>query len=140
MSDLVLMLLIAVPAILFAVTVALIVNCALKMKHYMKCTGVIAGFYEGTSPVGSDFGEKAISPIISYTVDGQKYELIGNYCSTMMKEGQNIDILYNKEEPSKAVIERGLYFAPAITGGLTLLSAFALIIFVMLKSKGLVVF
>lgn len=140
MSDLVLMLCMAVSAILFAITMALIVNSVYKMKHYVKCTGVIVGFYEGTSPASSDFGKKVISPVISYTAEGQKQKFIGNYCSTMMKKGQKIDILYDKKEPSKAVIQQGLYFAPAITGVLTLLSTMALIIFVMLKSKGFIMF
>lgn len=140
MLDLIWILLVVVPMILFVVTVTLIVNGAHKLENYTECAGIIVRFYEATSPASTDFGKKAISPVVSYTVNGRKYEFIGHYCSTSMKVGQKINILYNHEDPSKATIKKGLYVAPMITGALTLLFTLALVIFVVLKNKGLISF
>lgn len=140
MLDMILGLLIVVPLILLAVTVVLAVNSYKKLKKYKQCTGVIVKFYEG-EPVAPDrFGEIAISPVISYTAGGKNYEFIGNYCSTSMKVGQEIQILYNEENPAKATIKTGLYFGPIVTGALTLFFASALVIFLILKSKGIISF
>lgn len=140
MLDMIYLLLVVVSMILLAVTVILVMNSYKKLKNYNECTGVIVKFYEATSPASADFGEKAISPVVSYTVSGKNYEFIGNYCSTSMKVGQEIKILYNKDNPAKATMKAGLYFAPIVTGALALLAIIALVIFVILKSKGIISF
>lgn len=134
MLNLILILLIVVSAILLTVTVILIMNSSQKLKSYRECIGTIIKFYENSSPmrVGSE-AHKAISPVVSYTVNGKTYEFIGNYCSTWMKVGDKINILYNNEDHSKATIKKGLYVAPMIIGALTLLFALALVIFVVLQ-------
>lgn len=128
---------IIIPVILFVVTVILGANSAIKLKTYHKCTGTIVGFYETASPGNSDSdAHKDISPVISYTVDGKDYEFVGNYYSTSMKVGQEISIVYPIENPADATIQEGLYFAPAVLGGLTLIFASFYIVFVILKRKG----
>jgi len=57
-----------------------------------------------------------------------------------MKVGQEVKVLYNKEDNSKATIKTGIYFAPIITGGLTLLFILPIIIYLVLKSKGIISF
>lgn len=130
-----------IPLILLIVTVGLIINGTNKMKQYNECAGVITGFYENTAEtrVGS-YEAKAISPVVSYTVDGQKREFIGNYYSTNMKVGNKVTVLYDKNDSSKATIKTGLYLAPIITGGLTVLFILPIIIYLVLKSKGIINF
>lgn len=130
-----------VPIILFVVTLVLIVNGNHKMHKYNECTGTIVRFYENTSElrVGS-YETKAVSPVVSYSVNGRTYEFTGNYYSTSMKVGQEVKVLYNKEDNSKATIKTGIYFAPIITGGLTLLFILPIIIYLVLKSKGIISF
>lgn len=140
MLNLIFVILIAVFAVLLTVTVALVLYGSRKRKNYNEATGVIVKFRVGTSPAASEIGEKRFSPIVSYTVNGQNYEFVGNYCSTGMKAGQKIDLLYNPEEPSKAIIKKGLYVAPMITGALTLMVVLAIAILLVLKSKGIVNF
>lgn len=132
-------LLIFVSLILLIATVLLIINGAGKLKNYSECMGVIEGFRENKGNL-QEIGERSFSPVISYTVNGQKYEFIGDYGSTMMKVGQKISILYDQEDPSKATVKQRLYFAPIITGALTLFSTLALVIFIILKSAGLIHF
>lgn len=140
MLNLIFVILIAVFAVLLTVTVALVLYGSRKRKNYTEATGVIVKFREATSPAASEIGEKRFSPIVSYIVNGQNYKFVGNYCSTGMKAGQKIHLLYNPEEPSKAIIKKGLYVAPMITGALTLMVVLAIAILLVLKSKGIVNF
>ncbi len=48
-----------------------------------------------------------VSPIISYTVHGKKYEIVGTSYSTNIKIGQNVAILFDEDDPSKAIIKKG---------------------------------
>ena len=141
MISLLLKLYILVPLILFIVTIFLIINLNNKVTKYDVCQGTIVRFYENTSElrVGS-YETKAISPVVSYTVNGKSYEFIGNYYSTSMKVGQQVDVMVSKADASKATIKAGLYIAPAITGGLTISFILPIIIYIMLKSKGIINF
>lgn len=141
MIEILMKLYVFVPIILFVVTLILIVNGNNKMNKYNECTGTIVRFYENTSElrVGS-YETKAVSPVVSYSVNGRTYEFTGNYYSTSMKVGQEVKVLYNKEDNSKATIKTGIYFAPIITGGLTLLFILTIIIYLVLKSKGIISF
>lgn len=130
-----------VPLVLLVVTVILINNANSKMKNYNECRGTIVRFYENTSQLRvSSYENKAISPVISYTVNGKTYEFIGNYYSTSMKVGQQVNVLYSKSDCSKATIKTGVFFAPIITGGLTVLFILPIVIYVILKSKGIINF
>lgn len=130
-----------VPIILLAVTIFLFFNCKNKINRYNECVGTITGFYENTTEnrVGS-YENKAISPVISYSVNGHSYEFIGNYYSTTMKVGNEITVMYEKDDASKATIKTGLYIAPIITGSLTLLFILPISIYVILKNKGIINF
>lgn len=141
MIEILMKLYVFVPIILFVVTLILIVNGNNKMNKYNECTGTIVRFYENTSElrVGS-YETKAVSPVVSYSVNGRTYEFTGNYYSTSMKVGQEVKVLYNKEDNSKATIKTGIYFAPIITGGLTLLFILPIIIYLVLKSEGIISF
>ena len=141
MIEILMKLYVFVPIILFVVTLIFIVNGNNKMNKYNECTGTIVRFYENTSElrVGS-YETKAVSPVVSYSVNGRTYEFTGNYYSTSMKVGQEVKVLYNKEDNSKATIKTGIYFAPIITGGLTLLFILPIIIYLVLKSKGIISF
>lgn len=141
MIEILMKLYVFVPIILFVVTLILIVNGNNKMNKYNECIGTIVRFYENTSElrVGS-YETKAVSPVVSYSVNGRTYEFTGNYYSTSMKVGQEVKVLYNKEDNSKATIKTGIYFAPIITGGLTLLFILPIIIYLVLKSKGIISF
>lgn len=141
MIDLFLILFGVVEIILLSVTVGLTLNSRRKLKTHSECTGTITGFHISRARGGSGSGStKRISPIVTYSVNGRHYEFIGNYYSTTMKEGQEIKVMYNNDDYSKATIKTGLYFAPLILGALTLMFAFALAICVVLKSKGVFFF
>lgn len=140
MIEILMKLFIVVPLILFIVTVILIANSTNKMKNYETCTGVITAF-DQTNAFGVDsYGKKRISPVIEYKVKGQTYQFIGNYYSTNMKVGKEVNVMYNKEDVSKATIKTGLFVAPIITGGLTLFFIIPIIIFVILKAKNIINF
>lgn len=130
---------IVVPAVLLVVTLVLIVNGNNKVNKYNECSGTIVRFYENTSElrVGA-YEAKAVSPVVSYSVNGNTYEFIANYYSTSMKVGQEVKVLYSKEDNTKATIKTGIYFAPIITGGLTLLFVLPIVMYAVLKSKGII--
>lgn len=130
-----------IPIVLLIVTVCLIVNSKNKLERYHECVGTIVGFYENTAETRlNSYESKAISPVVSYSVDGVSYEFIGKYYSTTMQEGNKVSVMYNKNDPSKAAIKTGLFLAPLITGALTLLFVLPIVIYIVLKSKGLVNF
>lgn len=130
-----------IPTILFVVTVILSVNSSMILKTYHKCTGTIVGFCETTAPGNMDSdANKTISPVVSYTVDGEDYEFIGNYYSTSMKVGQEITALYHNEDPSNAIIKSGLYVAPAVLGALTLFFTLFYVALIILRRKGCILF
>lgn len=132
-------LLIIVTAVLYIVTGILIVNAKNKLKGFNECTGTITRFYENTSAlrVGND-ARRAVSPVVSYFVNGRGYEFIGNYFSTSMKIGQPVNVLYSKDDFSKATIKTGVYIAPIITGGLAVSFTLPIIICLVLKAKGII--
>lgn len=126
-----------VPVILFTVTACLILNYFHKKRHYIECTGVITDFYETSSSIHVDPGEtKAISPIVSYSVNGRPYEFIGNYYCTSMKVGDQLTVLYHETDTSKATIKTGTYVGPLITGILALASIIPQVIFIYLQNEG----
>lgn len=141
MASVLIKLYIIVPIILLIVTIFLIRNCKNKINQYNECVGTITGFYKNTSAIRHGSSENvAISPIVTYTVNGETYEFVGNYYATTMKVGNEVNVMYNKQDNSKAVIKTGIYFAPLITGALTLFFIIPIIVYVILKSKGLINF
>lgn len=129
---------IIVPLILFIVTVVLIINGVNKTKRYDECTGVIIAFRESTAYKVDSYGKKAISPIVEYQVNGHKYEFVGNFYATNMSVGKKVNVMYDKDDFTKATIKTGIYVAPIITGGLTIFFVLPIIIFVILKAKNII--
>ena len=128
-----------VAAVLLIVTIILVSNGSKRIKNTNECTGVITGFYTDTSNMFlDDYERRRISPIISYTVEGKSYEFVGNYYDTTMKEGQNVKVLYDKEDCTKASIKTGVYLAPIITGALTVLFGILASAFIIVKNLGLI--
>lgn len=121
--------------VLFFITVILMINIINKYRNYDECNGTIIDFHENPSimRIGFEDGMKGISPIISYSVNGKSYKFIGNYCTTAMKVGDPITVLYNKKDCSKAKIKKGLFLAPFITGVLTLFFILFIIVYVNLE-------
>lgn len=109
--------LLAITAILYGVEIK-------KKESYKEYIGVITDFYKDTNiAMLNDYDNTLISPVIEYEVDGEKYKFKGNYYNTNMKKGDEITILYDVNDYSKAIIESGLFFAPIVTGviGITFL-------------------
>ena len=123
-----------VAVILVVVTVVLSVKGSAKLKNNLECTGTIVRFYENTSQMfRGDYEHKGISPVISYTVNGQTYEFIGHYYDTTMKVGKQVKVLYDRNDCTKATIKTGVYLAPIITGSLTVLFGILAVAFYVAK-------
>ena len=107
--------------VLGTVSTWLLVNTRNKIKDFKETKGKIVKFYENDSElrVGTD-AVKAISPVVVYTVGEREHQFIGRYCTSSMKVGDTVGVLYDPEQPDRAVMKRGLYFAPLITGILAL--------------------
>lgn len=87
----------------------------LNKNKYGVANGIIENFYKDTSSIFLNDGESyKISPIISYEVNGKPYQFVGDFYTTSMKKGDNIKILFNKENPQKAKVFVSIYFAHLI--------------------------
>ncbi len=123
-----------IPSALLVVTVVLCWNLYNKSTKYNETKGIIVDFYETTSEMRVSMDAvKAISPIVVYEINGREYRFIGNYCTTNMKIGDTVKVLYDKTYPEKALIKTGLYIAPLITGGLCVLFILPIIVSVIYK-------
>lgn len=139
MLNFILILFVIISLILFIVTVVLIANHHRKLKTYDQCTGIIEGFWNRKPPFQTA-RETLISPVISYTVNGEAHKFAGAYCASWMQIGQEIELLYDKKDPTKVSIKKGLYLAPIITGSITLIFIVTIILLVFLKVNGIVAF
>ena len=139
MLNLVLVILAIVSAILFTMTIISFVSSTKKRNHYRECMGTIVRIWKRESP-GESANQQIISPIISYTVCGKKYEIVGIGYLANMKIGQEAAILYDEDDPSKAVMKKGLYFMSFITGIASFTFAAVFIIMAALKYAGLISF
>ena len=120
---------IIVPIIFLIITIILIIKLNKRNKNYVQTEGLIADFYENTSEMKlNNYEHKAISPIINYEVNGENFEFIGNYCSTTMKKGDKIQIMYNSDNPKQVIIKKGLNFAILILSIFTIASFITYII------------
>lgn len=137
MYEIIFVLLFITVLVLFIVTLFLVDKKKNTLKDYGSCTGLIIGFDKNTTETRlGDYESEAISPIIFYTVDGQKRQLVGNYYSTNMKRGQIVELLYDKNDPSKVVIKKGLWLGPVITGSLAAFFCLSLIVCSILNYLG----
>lgn len=125
--------------ILVVVTVFLLHNANRKKSEFLKCTGTITGFHENTSEMRlSDYETKAISPIVEYMVDGQRYEFVANFYSTSMKVGDKYDVLYDPADHSAATLQKGTVFAPVITGGIGVVLLIISLVYFFVRHKGII--
>ena len=128
-----------IPTILLIVTIAFSVSAAKKNSNYARCTGTIVDFYTERSEAKiSDDANRMISPVITYSVNGNEYKITGTYYSNSMKVGDKVELLYDEANPNKATLKGGLFVIPLITGGLTLVFGIGYIILIVLKSKGII--
>lgn len=126
-------LLAGVSLILFTVMIVSFVGDTRKRNHYSECTGQIERIWKRRNP-GDDPGKTLVSPIVTYTVNGETFEFVGTSYSPKMKIGQEVVVLYEKENPSKAVLKKGLYFTSVVTGMVGLSFTVAFIILVVIQS------
>lgn len=128
-----------VAVIMVIITVILAINGSKKLQNRAECTGTIVGFYKDTTAMmRNDYETYRISPIVSYTVNGKTYEIKGNYYDTTMKEGKQVTLLYELDDPAKATIKTGVWLGPVITGGIALLFIILSIAFTVVKNMGLI--
>ena len=118
-----------IPTIFLIITIILIIKLLKRNKEYVESVGIITDFYKNTSEMFlDDYETVAISPVITYEVNGTKFEFIGNYCSTTMKVGDKIKIMYKRNNPKKATTKQGLILAIKVLAIFTIASFIVLII------------
>lgn len=118
-----------IPIIFLIITIILIIKLIKRNKEYVEGVGTITDFHKNTSEmILNDYETEAISPVITYEVNGTKFDFIGNYYSTTMKVGDKIKIMYNQNNPKEATTKKGLNLAVVILGTFTIISFIVLII------------
>ena len=128
-----------VSIILLVVTVILIIRGTKKISTHNECNGTIVKLYENSvAGVVRDYETVAVSPIVNYEVDGKTYEFIGNYYSTSMQVGQTVRVLYDPKNPSIASIKNGIFFAPIVTGTLTVVFLTISVVYFIVKINGII--
>lgn len=134
MPNTIFIILIVVSVILVLTTVALVGLAFNRFKNYAECEGTITGFHESSAETAvSEYENVAISPIVEYEVNGKKYTFIGKYFSTSMKVGDKVKVAYNPSNVSEATIEKGLLFAPLVTGAISIVLLIGVIIYYFLR-------
>lgn len=130
------------PLMLFILTIGLAVRSSRRLKYYIEDVAVIVGFRTKYGEVYDHFDNlhRDVLPILKYTVNGQEYECLGHCLSTGMKVGDEVKIMYSQDDCENISMKLGLYIAPMITGVLTVFATVALIVFVVLRSKGILIF
>lgn len=118
-----------IPIIFLIITVILIIKLIKRNKKYVDGVGTITDFHKNANEMRlNDYENEAISPIITYEVNGTKFDFIGNYYSTTMKVGDKIKIMYNPNNPKEATTKKGLSLAVVILGAFTIVSFIVLIV------------
>lgn len=117
-----------IPIIFLIITITLIIKLIKRNKEYVEDVGTITDFHKNTNEMRlKDYETEALSPVITYEVNGTKYDFIGNYYSTTMKVGDKIKIMYNQNNPKEATTKKGLNLAVVILGTFTIISFIVLI-------------
>lgn len=118
-----------IPIVFLIITIILIIKLIKRNKEYVDGVGTITDFHKNTNEMRlNDCENEAISPIITYEVNGTKFDFIGNYYSTTMKVGDEIKIMYNPNNPKEATTKKGLSLAVVILGAFTIVSFIVLIV------------
>lgn len=106
-----------VALLLLVITFILIARTKKAQRDCCVCVGWIVGFQHSASEnMLDDYETEAISPVVRYSVGGRQYEFVGNYYATTMKIGDRVEVLYNRQDASRARLKKGCYLAPGITG------------------------
>ncbi len=108
-----------VGALLLALTAFLALRLPKRKEIREVCDGKIIGIYKNTTAGICDPGTVRVSPIVEYSVNGTRYELIGNYYNTKMQIGDSVKVLYKIGEPESATMKTGGILAPIITGAIS---------------------
>ena len=118
-----------IPIIFLIITIILVIKLVKRNKEYVEGIGIITDFHKNTNEMRlNGYETEAVSPVITYEVNGTKYDFIGNYYSTTMKVGDKIKIMYNQNNPKEATTKKGLNLAVVILGAFTIISFIVLII------------
>ena len=118
-----------IPIIFLIITIILIIKLIKRNKEYVEDVGTITDFHKNTNEMRlKDYETEAISPVITYDVNGTKFDFIGNYYSTTMKIGDKIKIMYNQNNPKDATTKKGLNLTVVILGAFTIISFIVLIV------------
>lgn len=104
---------------LYAVTLILLRRAKRIRSRCSTCTGTIIRFEKDwDTHMTRDHHGPRITPILTYMVDGRVYETKADYYATNMRVGNQLELLYDPADPSKATTSRGGRLAALITGGL----------------------
>ena len=103
----------AITLVLLTVDILLIAKMINRKNNYIRCVGTVTKINRQQAR-GSDGNKTYIYPTVSYTVNGNQYEFQGNYGSKNMTTGDNVLILYHKNDPSRATMQKALPFAVKI--------------------------
>ena len=74
---------------------------AKQMKTFIKVPAVVSHISREWTPDGDGGETEEIKIFVTYTVDGQEYTEELNNTKTNLKEGENITVLYNPEDPTE---------------------------------------
>jgi len=129
MIETIIILLIIIDIILFIVSGVLFYKDFSKIKNYEKTTGEIIDIKKRDSLDPENVDRVIISPIIKYFLNNKEYKFEGKYCSPNSKIGDKIEILYDKDNPKKVCVKKGLFIAPIITGGIAIIFLIGLAIY-----------
>lgn len=111
--------LLAAALLLLAVTFVLLAGAKKAERDSCKGEGYIVGFRHSSSEIMlDDYETTSISPVVRYTAGGREYEFVGSYYATTMKIGDKVEVLYDRQDASKARLSRGRYLAPIVTGAI----------------------
>lgn len=126
--------------VLIVITAILALAGMKKVSDYQLCMGTIIRFYENTSEMRLDSYETtAVSPVVEYFVNGQRYEFVANFYSTSMRTGDKVEVLYRADDHTDATLKKGVVFAPIITGSLAIVFVILSATYLIVKGKGLII-
>lgn len=104
---------------LYGVTLMLLIRAKRTRSRCFPCMGTIIRFEEDwNTHVPGEHHRRRLTPIVAYMVDGRVYETKSNYYATGMRVGQQLKLLCDREDPSKATTSGGVRLAALVTGGL----------------------
>ncbi len=102
-----------------------------EIKHFTPVSAVVSHVEREWTPNGDGTDTEEITIFVTYTVDGREYNEELQNTKTNLKQGDQITVLYNPEDPTEvsgatkgiAALQMG-FGAVLILGGLGTLAAF----------------